>query len=216
MRLRGTRLDAHWLDTYRSHVTFFDPSASVSMVGVDSSRLILERIRAISFTTVGAEDQTQLVYTRWCEQLLPAFAPSSRLVIDFAANDELKMLSLVQVMAYRTKCETPTQSVRSSASSRENNRRVVYVVLDRDEDEQHILETFRSGFTGHGLHHVVIGREVLYQLPKDVYMLTFNDPSWIEDTSVVKLLEDVVFAASCKAIFRLRKAHTHWINWSVH
>ena len=169
--LQGSRLDAHWLETYRAQTFVFEPHVKTTFVSDDSVFTPLKRIRAITFRTKNIEEPTRIAHSRWQEQLLPAFSVPDRFVVDFSAGDERAVLSFLQVLAFRMQVEVPTRTFRSYASTNLNRCRACHLHVDSsqydDQSFQVVLESIRVEIGATGAQHVAIGRECIYDLCHD-------------------------------------------------
>jgi len=101
LSLNGSRLDASWLQPFRSRVTLFDPCVRTTLVSDTFSFQVMKRVRAITFSTQGVGQLTGTDRSSWQVQLIPPFQAPFRLVVDFAAVDERAVLTHAQVLAYR-------------------------------------------------------------------------------------------------------------------
>ena len=108
LRLRGSRLDAPRLDAFRAGSTLFEPSVGTKMSSELQSCSVQKRARAITFTTGGLVSDATTVSSLWVPQLLPSLQVSSKVLIDFPASDAIRVLSVVQVCAYRLRLQIPT------------------------------------------------------------------------------------------------------------
>ena len=125
-RLRGSRLDAHRFDKFRSKSVLFSPSVHTKMNSTSMSFSVLKKVRAITFTTCGLQGNHVVEHSAWQVSLLPSFQTPSRLVVDFDANDVVLVSSLVQVCCYRASLEVPFHHVKSFSATKLSNRRMFF------------------------------------------------------------------------------------------
>ena len=158
-------------------------------------------------STVHAEAHTEVTHSTWRSQMIPAFPAPVRLVVDYAMESELKIRSLMQVLAYRLHAELQPQSSRSYASTALCRRRVFYISLDASqyaESAQQALDAARAAIGTSGVEHVAIGRENAFQLDHSGFIFTFNDLSWMTDRALAANIDDIVFVSAPKAVFKLK------------
>ena len=194
VHLRGSRLDAMRLDRYRRKTTFFDPCVPVAMTSATSTHVVLKKMRAITFTTEAVDGSFEKVFSTWQVQRLPAAEAPARLMVDCVLGDELKVQSLLQVLAYRTNTEMSARSIRSFGSTCGCHRRMFYLYFNEDQTEQNVLEIVRAGVASHGVHNVAVGREAVCKLPEETFIVTFDNSAWIDDPTLNSLLDDIVFS----------------------
>jgi len=208
--LRGTRLDANHLETFRSHITCFEPSVRTSFSDGISNFCVLKKIRGITFKTVPFIGACPTVPSRWQQPLVPPFRTSPRLIVDYSAEDSFQMLGLLQVWAHRIGADIPIGGSRSFASTKLSSRRMCALHLDGHsgysmEDLQQMIQ---SDLADADVRSAAVGQECLFMLPQETYMLTFNDSSWLQEGTVTDILSDVVFVSPYKAIVRLKSCAT--------
>jgi len=147
----------------------------------------------------------------WQEQKITPFQATPRLVIDYEAHDDLTILALAQVCAYRMNLEIPVQALRSFSSTREKPRKMLHFDFGSEQvgrSEQELTACFRAHFGSRNLQQVAIGNESLFTLPDNSFILTYNRLGWIDDVSIGRLVTSVVLVSGFKAVIRLDVSQT--------
>ena len=209
--LRGSRLDARRFDTFRSNTVCFDPCVHTAIISPRNVFCVWKKIRIITFSTAGLDCASPLTCRLWQEQKITPFQATPRLVIDYEAHDDLTILALAQVCAYRMNLEIPVQALRSFSSTRDKPRKMLHFDFGSEQvgrSEQELTACFRAHFGSRNLQQVAIGNESLFTLPDNSFILTYNRLGWIDDVSIGRLVTSVVLVSGFKAVTRLDMSQT--------
>ena len=206
--LRGSRLDAPRFDMFRSNTVCFNPCVLAAFTSQRKVFCVLKKIRIVTFTTAGRGSSSSVICSLWREQLLTPPQASPRLIVDYAAHDDLSILAIAQVCAYRMDMHIQEPAVRSFSSTRGDRRKLLYLDFDSGRPEQEVVDVFRSELSRRNFQHVAIGCVGLFQLPRDSFILTYNSLDWIDDSCISELIDSVVLVSGFKAVIKLNLSST--------
>jgi len=128
--------------------------------------------------------------------------------VDYAAHDDLSILAIAQVCAYRMDMHIQEPAVRSFSSTRGDRRKLLYLDFDSGRPEQEVVDVFQSELSRRHFQHVAIGCVGLFQLPRDSLILTYNSLDWIDDSCIKELIDSVVLVSGFKAVIKLNLSST--------
>ena len=128
--------------------------------------------------------------------------------MDYAAHDDLAVLAIAQVCAYRMDMHIQEHAVRSFSSTGGDRRKMLYLDFDSGRPEQEVVDVFRSELSRRNFQHVAIGCVGLFQLPRDSFILTYNSLDWIDDSCISELIDSVVLVSGFKAVIKLNLSST--------
>ena len=149
--------------------------------------------------TISSHGEPKPTYTRtmkWRQQLIPAFATTFRLYIDFLADDVLMQRVVAQHLADKYGGERSGHVFRSFGASGNIKRKAVYISFDSAsmQDDEKMPE---DAYALHRQRNLFpfIGWESLYDVPDESYILTFDDTSFGTDNVIMGMLSEVVLTA---------------------